>query len=75
MAPRLAGSGQRRQRKEPALFAILAAIAFAIAFLENGAALSVHSGWLGPAGMLYIGLSCLAVHLVRKHGPGNLRSG
>lgn len=58
------------------MFIILAIICFAIAFFENGAALSIHSGWFGPSGMLYLGLFFLAIHLVRVHGgPGAWRTG
>jgi len=57
------------------MFAILAAIAFAIAFFENAGVITVHGGWADASGMLYLGLFCLAIHLIRLHGVGNWRSG
>lgn len=57
------------------MFAILAAICFAVAFIEHGGKLTINSGWFDQAGMLYLGLVFLAVHLVRRLGPGNWRSG
>ena len=57
------------------MFAVFAAIAFAVAFLENAAVITVHSGWADAPGMLYLGLVLLAVHLIRHHGIGNWRNG
>lgn len=57
------------------MFIILAAICFAAAFIEHGGKLAIYSGWFDQTGLLYLGLAFLAVHLIRRHGPGNWRSG
>ena len=46
------------------MFAILAAICFALAFIIHGGGISVHSAWFDPEGLLFLGLTFLAIHVI-----------
>jgi hypothetical protein len=46
------------------MFAILAAICFGLAFFFHGGAVSIHSAWFDPTGLLYLGLTFLAIHVI-----------
>jgi hypothetical protein len=46
------------------MFAILAAICFGLAFFFHGGQLTIHSAWFDPTGLLYLGLTFLAIHLI-----------
>jgi hypothetical protein len=49
--------------KRRCVFGILAIVFFAMAFLENGAG-DGHSAWTSPTGLMFLGLTFLAVHAV-----------
>lgn len=43
------------------MFGILAVVFFALATLEHGAAITVHTHWLNVTGLTLLGLLCLAL--------------
>lgn len=55
--------------------AVIATLLFAVAFIEHGGKITVHSPWFDPSGLMYLGLAFLAWHCVRRLGLGNWRQG
>lgn len=48
------------------MFAIIAAILFALATILTGAQAHITSTWFQPGTLMLAGLTCLALHFVRR---------
>lgn len=46
------------------MYAVIAAVLFAVAYVIHGGAVDVHTPWLNPTGLALLGLVFTAFHLL-----------